>query len=118
MRIKLNGVMPAILTKSKVIGVTSPVEAGDAKTYGNGFVQGVASVDRNIKVAKIWTGILKQIIENHKHGKLGGEALTLTLQNGGLTIQYNPGYSLPAAARAAAAKAIAGIRNGDITVQP
>ena len=106
------------LTESKVIGVTSPVEAGDAKTYGDGFVQGVASADRNIKVAKTWTGILKQIIENHKHGKLGGEALTLTLQNGGLKFQYKPGHSLPVAVRAAAAKAIAGIRNGSSTVQP
>lgn len=110
--------MPAMLTKSKVIGVTSPVEAGDAKTYGNGFVQGVAPVDRNIKLAKIRTDILKQIIEDHKPGKLDGEALTQTLQNGGLKIQCNPGCSLAAAVRAAAARAIAGIRNGSIMVQP
>ena len=32
-------------TKSKIIGVTGPVEVGDAKTYIDGFVQGVASVD-------------------------------------------------------------------------
>ena len=41
----VNGVMAAMLTKSKVIGVTGPVEVGDAKTYIDGFIQGVASVD-------------------------------------------------------------------------
>ena len=34
-----------MLTKSKKIGVTGPVEVGDAKTYIDGFTQGVASVD-------------------------------------------------------------------------
>ncbi len=41
----VNGVLAAMLTKSKIIGVTGPVEVGDAKTYIDGFVQGVASVD-------------------------------------------------------------------------
>ena len=35
----VNGVLAAKLTKSKVIGVTGPVEIGDAKTYVSGFVQ-------------------------------------------------------------------------------
>ena len=52
----INGVMAALLSKSKVIGVTGPVEAGDAKTYVDGFVQGVASVDPTIIVSKTWTG--------------------------------------------------------------
>ncbi len=184
----VNGVMAAMLSKSKVIGVTGPVEAGDAKTYVDGFTQGVAAVDPNIKLSKTWTGsfsdvakmteaanthiaagadvltgssqsvvgsigaakekgnvlwfgtqsdqatlapanvvasqqydwtgIVKQIIENRKNGKLGGEAFTLQLKNGGLKIQYNSGYSLPADVKAAAEKAIAGIKDGTIKVQP
>ena len=184
----VNGVMAAMLSKSKVIGVTGPVEAGDAKTYVDGFTQGVAATDPNIKLSKTWTGsfsdvakmteaanthiaagadvltgssqsvvgsigaakekgnvlwfgtqsdqatlapanvvasqqydwtgILKQIIENRKNGKLGGEAFTLQLKNGGLKIQYNSGYSLPADVKAAAEKAIAGIKDGTIKVQP
>ncbi len=175
-------------SKSKVVGVTGPVEAGDAKTYVDGFTQGVAAVDPNIKLSKTWTGsfsdvakmteaanthiaagadvltgssqsvvgsigaakekgnvlwfgtqsdqatlapanvvasqqydwtgIVKQIIENRKNGKLGGEAFTLQLKNGGLKIQYNSGYSLPADVKAAAEKAIAGIKDGTIKVQP
>ncbi len=57
----VNGVMAAKLTKSKIIGVTGPVEVGDAKTYIDGFVQGVASVDPNIKVNKTWTGSFSDV---------------------------------------------------------
>lgn len=57
----VNGVLAAMLTKSKTIGVTGPVEVGDAKTYIDGFVQGVASVDPNIKVSKTWTGSFSDV---------------------------------------------------------
>ncbi len=57
----INGVMAAKLTKSKQIGVTGPVEVGDAKTYIDGFVQGVASVDPAIKVNKTWTGSFSDV---------------------------------------------------------
>src|SRR5512140_698708 len=57
----VNGVLAAKLTKSKQIGVTGPVEVGDAKTYIDGFSQGVASVDPNIKVNKTWTGSFSDV---------------------------------------------------------
>ena len=57
----MNGVMAAKLTTSKQIGVTGPVEVGDAKTYIDGFVQGVASVDPAIKVNKTWTGSFSDV---------------------------------------------------------
>jgi len=57
----VNGVLAAKLTKSKKIGVTGPVEVGDAKTYIDGFVQGVASVDPSIAVAKTWTGSFSDV---------------------------------------------------------
>jgi len=184
----VNGVLAAKLTKSKIIGVTGPVEVGDAKTYIDGFVQGVTSVDPSIKVSKTWTGsfsdvalmtaaakthiaagadaltgssqsvvgsigaakekgtvlwfgtqadqaslapnlvvssqvydwtgILKQMINDRKGGKLGGEKFTLQLKNAGLKIAYNSGYSLPADVKAAGDKAIAGIKDGSIKVNP
>ncbi len=184
----VNGVMAAKLSKSKVIGVTGPVEVGDAKTYIDGFVQGVASVDPNIKVNKTWTnsfsdvalmteaakthiaagadvltgssqsvvgsigaakekgnvlwfgtqqdqaslapeivvasqqydwvGILKQIIENRKANKLGGETFTLQLKNGGLKVVFNPAYKLPDDVKQAAEAAIKGITDGSIVVNP
>jgi basic membrane lipoprotein Med (substrate-binding protein (PBP1-ABC) superfamily) len=57
----VNGVLAAKLTKSKSIGVTGPVEVGDAKTYIDGFTQGVASVDPSIKVSKTWTGSFSDV---------------------------------------------------------
>jgi len=57
----VNGVLAAKLTKSKKIGVTGPVEVGDAKTYIDGFVQGVQSVDPNITISKTWTGSFSDV---------------------------------------------------------
>lgn len=57
----VNGVMAAMLTESGMIGVTGPVEVGDAKTYIDGFVQGVASVDPNLQVSKTWTGSFSDV---------------------------------------------------------
>jgi basic membrane lipoprotein Med (substrate-binding protein (PBP1-ABC) superfamily) len=57
----VNGVLAAKLTKSKVIGVTGPVEVGDAKTYIDGFIQGVSATDPSIKVAKTWTGSFSDV---------------------------------------------------------
>jgi basic membrane protein A len=57
----VNGVLAAKLTKSKKIGVTGPIEVGDAKTYIDGFVQGVASVDKSITVSKTWTGSFSDV---------------------------------------------------------
>ncbi|MHC1784745.1 MAG: BMP family protein [Anaerolineaceae bacterium] len=57
----VNGVIAAKLTKSKIIGVTGPVEVGDAKTYIDGFLQGVTSVDPAIKVSKTWTGSFSDV---------------------------------------------------------
>ena len=184
----VNGVLAAMLTKSKTIGVTGPVEVGDAKTYIDGFTQGVASVDPAINVSKTWTGsfsdvalmteaakthiaagadiltgssqsvvgsigsakekgdvlwfgtqqdqaslapdlvvasqvydwtgMLKEIIANHKAGTLGGKTYILELKNDGLKISYNSGYTLAADVKAAGDKAIEDIKAGTITVQP
>jgi basic membrane protein A and related proteins len=184
----VNGVLAALLTKSKKIGVTGPVEVGDAKTYIDGFVQGVASVDPNINVSKTWTGsfsdvalmteaakthiasgadaltgssqsvvgsigaakdngnvlwfgtqqdqaslapnlvvasqqydwtaMIKEMIKNHKSGKLGGDKYVLQLKNNGLKIIYNPGFNLPADVKKAGDAAIEGIKSGSIQVNP
>jgi basic membrane protein A len=184
----VNGVVAALLSKSKQIGVTGPVEAGDAKTYVDGFTQGVEATDPVAKLSKTWTGsfsdvalmteaakthiasgadvltgssqsvvgsigaakengnvlwfgtqqdqaslapalvvasqqydwtgILKQMIESRKSGKLGGESFVLRLNNGGLKMVFNPGYTLPADVKAAADKAIEGIKAGTIKVNP
>ena len=184
----VNGVLAAKLTASKKVGVTGPIEVGDAKTYIDGFVQGLQSVDKAIAVSKTWTGsfsdvalmtaaakthiasgadiltgssqsvvgsigaakdagkvlwfgtqadqaslapalvvasqvydwtgMLKDILAKRKAGVLGGVAYTLTLENGGLKVAYNPAYKLGAAAKKAGDDAIAGVKKGTIKVNP
>jgi len=81
----VNGVLAAKLTKAKLIGVTGPVEAGDAKTYIDGFLQGVAAADPSIKVSKTWTGSFSDVAlmtEAAKtHIAAGADALTGSSQS-------------------------------------
>lgn len=57
----VNGVIAAKLTQSKIIGVTGPVEVGDAKTYIQGFVAGVQATDPSIQVNSTWTGSFSDV---------------------------------------------------------
>jgi basic membrane protein A len=57
----VNGVLAALLSKTGKIGVTGPIEVGDAKTYIDGFVSGVNSVGKNIPVSKTWTGSFSDV---------------------------------------------------------
>jgi basic membrane protein A and related proteins len=81
----VNGVMAAKLTKSKKIGVTGPVEVGDAKTCIDGFTQGVAATDPSVQVSKTWTGSfsdVKLMTEAAKaHIAAGADVLTGSSQS-------------------------------------
>jgi basic membrane protein A len=52
----VNGVLAANLSKSGVLGVVGPVEAGDAKLYIDGFVAGAKSAKPDITVNVSYTG--------------------------------------------------------------
>jgi basic membrane protein A len=181
----VNGVLAATLSKSKVIGVVSPIETGDAKLYVEGFKQGVAATDPNVKVnvnyigsfsdvalaaeaatthisngADVLTGtaqmvvgaigkakennvlwfasdanqaslapsivvdsqvyhwevVLRQMISLIQKGTLGGQSFAINLKNGGEVMEFNPGYQLPADAKALADKTIQGIIDGSIKI--
>src|SRR5271169_61136 len=81
----VNGVLAAKLTKSKKIGVTGPVEVGDAKTYIDGFIQGVQSVDKGITISKTWTGSFSDVAlmaaAAKTHIASGADALTGSSQS-------------------------------------
>ncbi len=177
----VNGVLAAKLTKSNVLGVVGPVEAGDAKLYIDGFVSGAKYANPDITVnvsytgsfgdtslaaeaanthiqagADIltgsaqqvvgaigvakekgvlwmgtqadqsplapdtvvatqyydWTPFLRDMMEKHNAGTMGGEVYSLTLENGGLQMQLAD--SLDADALAAAKQAEADIIAGKI----
>ena len=81
----VNGVLAALLSKSKQIGVTGPVEVGDAKTYIDGFTQGVAATDPGIKLSKTWTGSFSDVALMTEAAKThiasGADALTGSSQS-------------------------------------
>ena len=60
--------------------------------------------------------MLDQMIDLIEDGTYGGEAYVVTLENGGLLIEYNDGYDLPAEVKDLAEEAIKGIKDGSITV--
>ncbi len=62
-----------------------------------------------------WEVVLKQIIDNFRAGKLGGEAFDINLKNGGEVIEFNDAYSLPADVKAKGDETAAGIIDGSIT---
>jgi basic membrane lipoprotein Med (substrate-binding protein (PBP1-ABC) superfamily) len=62
--------------------------------------------------------MIKDIIKARQAGTLGGKAYKLQLTNDGLKIAFNSGFQLPADVKAAADKAIAGIKAGSVAVQP
>ena len=57
----VNGVIAGLMTGSGTIGVTGPIEVGDARTYVTGFEQGVQSVNADASVAKTWTGSFSDV---------------------------------------------------------
>ncbi len=64
-----------------------------------------------------WTVILDEIIELVKDGTYGGKAYVVTLENGGLLIEYNDGFDLPADVKSLADETIQGIKDGSIKVE-
>lgn len=63
-----------------------------------------------------WTVVLEEIINRVLAGELGGEAYAITLENGGLRIEYNEGYELPDDVRQAGEDAATAIIEGEIDV--
>lgn len=57
----VNGVMAGLMTDSGSIGVTGPVEVGDARTYISGFVQGVTASNPAASVSQTWTGSFSDV---------------------------------------------------------
>ena len=63
-----------------------------------------------------WERVLRDIVNKVRAGELGGSVFELTLANGGLQIEYNDGYELDPAAKAAGDATIAAVMSGKVTV--
>lgn len=105
-------------TAQMVVGAIGVAKENGVLWFGNQADQ--SSLAPGIVVA--WqvydcTVVLKQIIELIQGGTLGGQVLAGTLANGGLKIEYNPGYALPDDVKALAEDTIQGIIDGTIQVK-
>jgi len=108
-----------VLTGSSqsVVGAISVAKANNVAWFGTQWTQATLAPKQVVSSQVYnWTGVLTNILNGIKAGKLGGASYALTLKNGGETIQYNPGYPLSATVKAAAQKEIAGIENGSVKV--
>jgi basic membrane protein A len=61
-----------------------------------------------------WEVILEEMLALIEGGTLGGEVFTLTLENGGLVVEFNDGYELPDEVRTLGEETIAGLSDGSI----
>ncbi len=64
-----------------------------------------------------WEVILKEIIDLHMAGTLGGQSFTINLENGGEVIKINDEIGIPAEVEEAAQQTIQGIVDGSITIE-
>jgi basic membrane protein A len=104
-------------TAQMVVGAIGVAEENGALWFGTQANQ--TSLAPSVVVANQvyhWEVVLRDILDLIDAGTYGGKAYALTLENGGLVIEYNPDFSLPADVKALADETIAGIISGDITI--
>ena len=63
-----------------------------------------------------WEVVLRQILADMDQGVLGGKKYAIDLANGGLAIEFNDKYALPAEVRTIGMDAITAIKDGKVTV--
>ncbi|MEN8171700.1 MAG: BMP family protein [Chloroflexota bacterium] len=104
-------------TAQMVVGAVGVAEENGALWFGTQASQ--TSLAPDIVVANQvydWSVVLDEMLALIKAGTYGGEAYTITLENGGLLMDYNAGYELPAEVQALADAAVQGIIDGSIVV--
>jgi basic membrane protein A len=76
----LLGLLAGKMTKSKVVGIVGPVEAGDAIKYNKGFQLGVAAANTDAKTRIAYTGSFNEIVKAGEiaktHMDAGADILT------------------------------------------
>ena len=62
-----------------------------------------------------WDVVLDDLVRDIQRGQMGGGSYKINFANGGLVIEYNDGYDLPADARSAIEDAVAGFKDGSLS---
>lgn len=63
-----------------------------------------------------WTVVFDQMLALISQGTYGGKAYAITLENGGLVMEYSPDFDMPADVKAAADETVQGIIDGSVTI--
>lgn len=74
------GYLAAKMSKTKIVGIVGPVEAGDAVKYNKGFMMGVAAAGGDVKTRIAYTGSFNEIVKAGEiaktHMDAGADMLT------------------------------------------
>ncbi len=62
-----------------------------------------------------WDVVLADLVHDIQSGQMGGDSYEINFANGGLVIEYNDAYAIPADARAALDGAVAGLSDGSLS---
>ena len=62
-----------------------------------------------------WDVVLDDLVRDIQRGQMGGSSYKIDFANGGLVIEYNDDYDLPADARSAIEDAVAGFKDGSLS---
>lgn len=103
-------------TAQMVVGATGVAQQEGVPWFGTQSNQ--TGLGEDIVVASQvyhWEVIIEPIIESIEAGTLGGEVYTITLENGGLVIEFNDAFGLDPAIRAAAEETVAGLTSGELS---
>ncbi|MBN2502448.1 MAG: BMP family protein [Anaerolineales bacterium] len=106
-------------TAQMVVGAIGVAEENGALWFGTQSSQ--TSLAPDIVVANQvyrWEVVLREMISLIEDQTYGGQSFLITLENGGLEVEFNDAYSLSDDVKDAAQAAIDGIVDGSITVFP
>lgn len=100
-----------------VVGAIGVAEENGLLWFGTQSNQ-ASLAPKNVVASQVydWTVVVNDIIGKMKEGTLGGTAYAISLENGGLLVEFNPDYSLPAEVKTLAEDTIKGIIDGSITI--
>lgn len=103
-------------TAQMVVGAVGVANENDMLWFGTQANQ--TSLAPDVVVASQvyhWEVSLREMVSQIQAGTLGGEIYEIDLANGGIVIEFNDGFDLPADVRAKADAAIAGLIAGSIS---
>ncbi len=106
-------------TAQMVVGAIGVAEENNVLWFGTQSSQ--TSLAPSIVVANQvyhWEVVLKEMISLIESQTYGGQSFVITLENGGLEVEFNAGFALPGEVKDAAQAAIDGIVDGSITALP